>query len=77
MARKAVYIRIILEEMGHKQPATPLQTNSAMAKAVTNGKVQPKLGSAGEMIRDPTRLTRASVEPDGMSFSTFAPKGDP
>ena len=24
MAREAVYIRIILEEMGHKQPSTPL-----------------------------------------------------
>jgi hypothetical protein len=42
MARKAVYIRIILEEMGHKQPATPLQTDNSMAKAVTNGKVQTK-----------------------------------
>ena len=42
MAREAVYIRIILEEMGHKQPPTPLQTDNAMAEAVTNGKVQPK-----------------------------------
>ena len=24
MAREAVYIRIILEELGHKQPPTPL-----------------------------------------------------
>ena len=42
MARKAVYIRIILEEMGHKQPPTPLQNDNLMAEAVTNGKVQPK-----------------------------------
>ena len=42
MAREAGYIRIVLEEMGHKQPPTPLQTNSSMAEAVTNGKVQPK-----------------------------------
>jgi hypothetical protein len=34
MARKAVYIRIILEELGHKQPPTPLQTDNAMADAV-------------------------------------------
>eukprot|EP00804_Cyclotella_cryptica_P026913 CCRYP_014750-RA/>CCRYP_014750-RA protein AED:0.33 eAED:0.34 QI:0/-1/0/1/-1/1/1/0/377 len=40
-AREAVYIRIILMELGHKQPATPLQTDNAMAEAVTNGKVQP------------------------------------
>ena len=42
MARKAVYIRIILKEMGHKQPLTPLQTGNSMVEAVTNGKVQPK-----------------------------------
>ena len=41
-AREAVYLRIILEEMGHKQPPTPLQTDNAMAEAVSNGKIQPK-----------------------------------
>ena len=42
MAREAVCICIILEEMGHAQPPTLLQTDNAMAEAVTNGKVQPK-----------------------------------
>jgi hypothetical protein len=42
MAREAVYVRMILEEMGHKQPATPVQTDNAMAKAVINAKIQPK-----------------------------------
>ncbi len=42
MAHEAVYIRIILEELGHKQPPTPLQTDNAMADAVINGKIQPK-----------------------------------
>ncbi len=37
MARKAVYIRIILEELGHVQPPTPLQTDNAMADGVING----------------------------------------
>jgi hypothetical protein len=37
-ACEAIYIRIILEELGHKQPATPLQTNNAMADAVCNRK---------------------------------------
>ncbi len=41
-AHKAVYIRIILEELGHKQPPTPIQTDNAMADTVINGKVQPK-----------------------------------
>ena len=34
MASEAVYIRIILEEMGHKHPPTPLQIDNAMADAV-------------------------------------------
>jgi predicted glutamine amidotransferase len=49
MAREAVYIRIILKEMGHKQPPTPMQTNNAMADAVINGKVQPKHTKAMDM----------------------------
>jgi hypothetical protein len=42
MAQEAVYIRIILKELGHKQPPNPIHTNNAMANAVINGKVQPK-----------------------------------
>ena len=42
MAREAVYIRLILKELGHKQPPMPLQTNNAMADAIINGKIQPK-----------------------------------
>jgi hypothetical protein len=39
MACKAVYIRIIPEEMGHKkQPPTPIQTDIAMADSVINAK---------------------------------------
>ena len=49
MAREAVYIRIILEEMGHKQPPTPIQTDNAMADAVVNGKIQPKRTKAMDM----------------------------
>jgi hypothetical protein len=49
MAREAVYIQIILEEMGHKQPPTPLQTDNAMAEGVVNGKVQSKQTKAMDM----------------------------
>jgi hypothetical protein len=49
MALEAVYIRIILEEMGHKQPPTPIQTDNAMTDAVINGKVQPKCTKAMDM----------------------------
>jgi len=49
MVHEAVYIQIILEEMGHKQPPTPIQTNNAMADAVINGKIQPKHTKAMDM----------------------------
>ncbi len=49
MARKAIYIRIILEELGHIQPPTLLQTDNAMADGVINGKVQPKQTKAMDM----------------------------
>ena len=49
MAREAVYIRIILEEMEHKQPKAQLQTDNAMANAVVNGIVQPKRTKAMDM----------------------------
>ena len=42
MAQEAVYAGITLEEMGHKQSPTPLQTANAMAEPVRNGKIQPK-----------------------------------
>ena len=49
MAREAIDIRIILEEMGHKQPPTPLQTDNSMAEAVVNGKIQPKRATEIDM----------------------------
>ena len=49
MAREAVFIRIILMEMGHTQPATPLQTDNSTADGVVNGKVQPKQTKAMDM----------------------------
>ena len=49
MACKAVYIRIILKELGHKQPPTPLQTDNAMADAIINGKLQLKQTKAMDM----------------------------
>ena len=50
MAREAVYIRMILSEMGHEQLPTPIQTNNAMAEAVVlNAKIQPKRTKAMDM----------------------------
>ena len=49
MAREAVYIRIILEEMGHKQPPTPLQTDNKAAEGIINRTVQKKRTKAMDM----------------------------
>ena len=48
-AREAVYIRMVLEKMGHQQPPTTLQIDNAMAEAVVNSKVQPKQTKAMDM----------------------------
>jgi hypothetical protein len=48
-ARKAVEIRIILEEMGHKQPATPVQVDNSTAEGIVNKRVQPKRTKAMDM----------------------------
>ena len=49
IARDAVNIRIILEEMGHKHAPTQLQTDHSMAEAVVNGRIQPKQKKAMDM----------------------------
>ena len=36
VAKECVYIRLVLEEMGHKQPATPIQTDNNTAEGVIN-----------------------------------------
>jgi hypothetical protein len=40
IACEAVYNQIILQELGHKQPATPLQTDNSTTEEVVNGKIQ-------------------------------------
>jgi hypothetical protein len=46
---KAVYIHIILDKLGHKHLATPLQTDNSMADAICNGKTQHKRTKAMDM----------------------------
>ena len=41
-ARKGVEIRNILQEMGHPQPPTPMQTDNSTADGIINSRVQPK-----------------------------------
>ena len=49
MAREAVYIRIILDKMGHTQPRTPIQTDNSTAEGIINNTVQPKQTKAMDM----------------------------
>jgi hypothetical protein len=54
MAQEAVDIRIILKQLGHKQPPTPIQTANAMADAIINGKVEPKQNERKQWTCDST-----------------------
>jgi hypothetical protein len=83
MAREPVYIRIILEELGHKQPPTPLQTDNAMADAVINGKIQPKQTKAMDMrfhwLQDPEcqQQFRIYWRPGKMNYANYWTKHHP
>ena len=83
MAREAVYIRIVLEELGHKQPPTPLQTDNAMANAVVNGIVQPKRTKAMDMRfhwlrdRESQRQFRIYWRPGKTNYADYWTKHHP
>ena len=49
--RKAVKERNILEELGHKQPPTPIQTDNSTAEGIVNNRVQPKRTKAMDIMR--------------------------
>ena len=48
-ARKGIEIRTILNEMGHPQPATRIQTDNSTAEGIINSRVQPKQTKAMDM----------------------------
>jgi hypothetical protein len=48
-AKEAVYLRQILDEMGHPQPKTPMQTDNTSAEGVINNKIQPRCTKAMNM----------------------------
>ena len=47
--RAAVPVRQLLEEMGHKQPLTPMQTDNSTALGVVTNRIQPKQTKAMDM----------------------------
>jgi hypothetical protein len=48
-AKTAVPMRRTLEELGHPQPQTPIQTDNSTAYGVINNKIQPKATKAMDM----------------------------
>jgi hypothetical protein len=48
-ACEAVPIRNLLQEMGHKQPRTPMQTDNSTALGVVNSNIQPRRTKSMDM----------------------------
>ena len=48
-ASKAVPMRQLLVEMGHKQPKTPIQTDNTTVSGVVNNNIQPRRTKAMDM----------------------------
>ena len=48
-AREAIPMQQLLEEMGHKQPATPIQTDNSTALGVVTNNIQPRRTKAMDM----------------------------
>ena len=47
--RQAIPARYLLEEMGHKQPPTPVQTDNTTALGFVNQNIQPKATKSTDM----------------------------
>ncbi len=48
-AREAIPMQHLLEEMGHKQPPTPIQTDNSTALGVVTNNIQPRRTKAMDM----------------------------
>jgi hypothetical protein len=82
-AKEAVYLQQILEEMGHPQPKTPIQTDNTTAKGVINNKIQPKRTKAMDMrfhwLRDCKAQGQFKIYwwPGGMNLADYFTKHHP
>jgi hypothetical protein len=54
-AQDGAKLRTTLVEMGHPQPATPIQTNNSTAFGITNGTVRQHKSKAMDMLLLGTR----------------------
>ena len=48
-AKEACVMKIILEELGHPQPATPIKTDTSTAAGIVNKTIQPKKSKSMDM----------------------------
>ena len=48
-AQEAIPMQLLLKEMGHKQPPTPIQTDNSTAHGVVANNIQPQLTKARDM----------------------------
>ncbi len=48
-AQEAIPMQLLLKEMGHKQPPTPIQTNNSTAHRVVANNIQPRRTKAMDM----------------------------
>jgi hypothetical protein len=82
-AKEAVYLRQILDEMGHPQPKTPIQTDNTTAKGVINNKIQPKRTKAMDMrfhwLRDREAQGQFKIywRPGGTNLADYFTKHHP
>jgi hypothetical protein len=82
-AKEAVYLRQILDEMGHPQPKTPMQTDNTTAEGVINNKIQPKRTKAMDMrfhwLRDREAQDQFKIywRPGGTNLADYFTKHHP
>jgi hypothetical protein len=79
-AKEAAPLRVILEEMGHNQPPTPIQTENSTAYGILNNKLNQKRSKAMDMhfywVRDRIKQKQYRVywEPGGENLADYFTK---
>ena len=82
-AREAVPPRQLLEEMGHKQPPTPIQVDNTTALGVVKSTIQPKRTKAMDMrfhwlrCRENQKQFRIYWKPGETNYADYVTKHQP
>jgi hypothetical protein len=79
-AKEASPLRVMLEEMGHRHPLTPIQTDNSTAYGILNNKLNQKRSKAMDMrfywvrYRVAQKQYRVYWEPGGENFADYFTK---